>query len=967
MKREYLTYCLFGILLFFSTITQSQTLIIEKGQAEYTLDTYQELAVDKRNTLSFSSQNIIDSSLNFRPLRDWSEEGFQTEQFYWGRFQLQNNLPSNTTTTEWVLRFSISLTDLEVYAIDNLGNIQTAKSGYFTPISERTFAPIIKGNLIKLIFLPDRNYTIYYKTVSNRTVLAPEFDLKLFPIDKYLITLNKEKERDYIYFGLVLMMLIYNLILYFFAKDKAFIAYAAYLIGILFFTAYNSGSLANWITGALFPNEPQLIHFFKLSFYIAIFGYLAFVRTFLDLSKLLPTWDTIFKWFSILTIPALLLDGHLMASTNFSYNASDGVSLIFSALFVICIFAIIIPLLRTKDRKAYFIIVGNVAVGIGILVVIWSRSQSFDFSTLSLKIGTTIEIIAFSLGLAYRRLLMERERQAAHFQLVKNKLIQEQEHKEAGRLKELDCLKSRLYTNITHEFRTPLTVIMGINSQIKGNEGEKELINRNSENLLQLINQMLDLAKAEEGQLKLELVQKDIINYLQYLVESFLSAAESKDIKLTFYTETAQLMMNYDENKIRHIVQNLLSNAVKFTPQFGKIIFHTKLIEVNQVAFLQIKVKDTGIGISDADLPYVFDRFYQSDNTSTRKEGGTGIGLALTKELVHLMKGTITINSKLGHGSEFIIQLPYEAPPLSTIENKPEVKEVIQPIPFINTYSLLEKETLSTIGMISSTSDRELELEKKEHPLLLIIEDNEDVLTYIEYCLKDQYTIQVARNGEEGIEKALAIIPDVIISDVMMPKKDGYEVTQSLKQNTKTSHIPIILLTAKATHQNKLKGLKHGADAYVMKPFDKEELTIRLEKLVELRTRLQAYYSKDDFLVAAQTPEVTNTETVFLKQLREVINEHLTTADFSIPQIAQMMQMSQVQVYRKLKALTGKTPTQYMRILRMKKAMELLNTTTLNISEIAYDLGFSDPNYFSRTFQQVYGKTPSSIRKEQKN
>lgn len=425
--------------------------------------------------------------------------------------------------------------------------------------------------------------------------------------------------------------------------------------------------------------------------------------------------------------------------------------------------------------------------------------------------------------------------------------------------------------------------------------------------------------------------------------------------------------MNYDESKIRHIVQNLLSNAVKFTPQFGKVIFHTKLIEINQVAFLQIKVKDTGIGISDTDLTYVFDRFYQSDNTSTRKEGGTGIGLALTKELVHLMKGTITINSELDNGSEFVIQLPYEATPLSTIENPLETNVVTPPIPFINTYSLLKKETLSSLGTVSSTGDRGEEFEKKEQPLLLIIEDNEDVLTYIKYCLKDQYEIQVARNGEEGIEKALAIIPDIIISDVMMPKKDGYEVTQSLKLNTKTSHIPIILLTAKATHQNKLKGLKYGADAYLMKPFDKEELVIRLEKLVELRTRLQAYYSKDDFLAGEQPAKIADTETAFLQQLRKVINEHLTTADFSIPQIAQIMQMSQVQVYRKLKALTGKTPTQYMRMLRMKRAMELLTTTEFNISEIAYNLGFSDPNYFSRTFQQVYGKTPSSIRKREKN
>lgn len=965
MKREYITYYLFGILLLFSIPIQSQSLVLEKWQENYTVDTYLEIAVDESNTLSFSLPKTLDSSLAFQPLTNWPIEALKPAQTYWGKFQLQNNLPNDDLTTEWVLKFTLTFTDLEVYAVDDLGNIQKAKSGFFRPVKERTFAPAVKANIVKLNFIPNKSYAIYYKAICNRRALAPDFNLQLIPASSYIIDLNKKKERDSIYFGFVLMMLVYNLILYFFAKDKAFIYYSAYLVGILVFTAYNSGSLANWITEPLFPNQPNLIHFFKLFFYLAIIGYLAFVRTFLDLPKLLPTWDTIFKWFSILTIPALLLDAYLMASTNFSYNISDRVSLPFAALFVFCIFAIILPLFNTRDKKAYFIIIGNIAMGIGTLLVIWSRIQTIDFSTLALKIGSGIEIIAFSLGLAYRRLLNEKERQKAHFQLEKSKLVQEQEHKEAERLKELDSLKSRLYTNITHEFRTPLTVIIGMTDQIK--ENEKELINRNSNNLLQLINQMLDLAKAEEGKLQLDLIQKDIITYLQYLVESFLSAAESKNIKLTFYTETPQLLMNYDENKIRHIVQNLLSNAVKFTPQNGKIIFHTKLIQKEDTTFLQIKVKDSGIGISQKDIPYVFDRFYQSDNTSTRKAGGTGIGLALTKELIHLMKGTILINSELGNGSEFIIQLPYEVKDLP-IKEQPSIPEdlLTTPTPFANTYSLLEAESFSTFGVTSDASYRAFDLKKKTQPLLLIIEDNEDVLTYIKYSLKEHYNIQVARDGQEGIDKALEIIPDVIISDVMMPKKDGFEVTQLLKQNTKTSHIPIILLTAKATQQNKLKGLKYGADAYLMKPFDKEELLIRLEKLVELRTRLQEHYAQNDFLEKQTIAKITDTETVFLQQLHEAINTNLTTTDFSVPQIAQIMQMSQIQVYRKLKALTGKTPTQYIRILRMKKAMELLTTTSLNISEIAYNLGFSDPNYFSRTFQLVYGKTPSSIRKARK-
>jgi len=277
-------------------------------------------------------------------------------------------------------------------------------------------------------------------------------------------------------------------------------------------------------------------------------------------------------------------------------------------------------------------------------------------------------------------------------------------------------------------------------------------------------------------------------------------------------------------------------------------------------------------------------------------------------------------------------------------------------------YALTDKEAQTTkIGISNSDTSQSVTY---KNPLLLIIEDNPDVLGYIKTCLRDDYTIAVARNGQEGIEKALEIIPDIIISDVMMPEKDGFEVTLTLKQNAKTSHIPIILLTAKATQQNKLLGLKYGADAYLMKPFDKEELNIRLAKLVELRTQLQAYYVNGGYKTKTRRQESLSTEELFLEELTKVIESHLAAPKFSVPQIAETLQMSQVQVYRKLKALTGKTPSQYIRIIRMKRAMYLLQQTNLNISEIAYDLGFSDPNYFSRTFQQVYGQTPSSIRKE---
>ena len=947
-KRKLPTYYLFGILLLLPLKINSQTLDLKDWKQTYALDSYLKIVIDETNSLSFEQIKADNHNLVFQPLIE-KQEAFKAEKNYWSKFQIANYLPSTHPQTEWVLHFSLNFTDIEVYVVDNLGCVQTSKTGFFTPLSKRTFIPTVKANVVKLSLLPNKFYTIYLKAKCDRNAISAdineEFKINLFAAEKYLIDLKKHKEKDAIYYGFVLMMLIYNLILFLFTRDKAFVFYSSYLFGVLLFIAYNSGALADWLCVYLFPEQPQLIHFYKLFTYIGIIGYWTFMRTFMDLPKLLPIWNTIFKWLSFAAIIALILDAYLMIQTNYSYNVVDRVTLSFGGIFVLSIFAITIPLINTKDKKAYFIVFGIIAMGLGSLAVIWARIQTVDFSTFFLKIASVLEIIAFSLGLAYRRLLVEKERQQTHFQLIKSKLIQEQEQKEAERLKELDSLKSKLYTNITHEFRTPLTVIMGVNSQLKNNKKEKELIHRNSNSLLQLINQMLDLAKAEEGKLMLNLVNKDIINYLRYLTESFLSAAETKKIRLTFYTEEESFFMNYDERKIQHIIQNLLSNAIKFTPEYGKIIIHTKVIEIETIPCLQLTVKDSGIGISEADLPFIFDRFYQSDNSSTRKAGGTGIGLALTKELINLMEGKINVLSQIGKGSKFILQLPTNIKQDRTaVEINPPSEVIREKGIAFNKPEVLTNET-STIKSYEEFSFLK--------PLLLIIEDNEDVMAYLQTCLEKVYEIALAKNGRVGIEKAIEIIPDIIISDVMMPEKDGFEVTQILKQNAITSHIPIILLTAKATQENKLKGLKYGVDAYLMKPFNKEELLIRLEKLIELRNRLQKYYTERYvFFNEAITPKIHNSETIFINQLYQIINENLSEPDFSVPQIAQILNMSQIQVYRKLKALVGKTPSQYIRSIRMEKAMHLLKKTNMNISEIAYDLGFSDPNYFSRTFHK---------------
>ncbi len=533
------------------------------------------------------------------------------------------------------------------------------------------------------------------------------------------------------------------------------------------------------------------------------------------------------------------------------------------------------------------------------------------------------------------------------------------EKAESRRMKELDQLKSHLYTNITHEFRTPLTVIMGMTEQLNVKAAElpksyKEkitgglsLIQRNGHNLLHLINQLLDLSKLDSGKLKLKLVQGDIVVYLQYLTESFYSMAEDKGIRLTFYSEEESLLMDYDEEKIQQIVYNLLSNAIKFTPEKGKIILHLLKQQNLGSDQLQMKVKDTGVGMNPKEVQHVFDRFYQADGSSTRKGEGTGIGLALTKELVELMKGKIKVESNPGKGSTFFIQLPInqEAPLQQNI----------------STGQIQAGTSISTVG-IENLSSSTISGKNPDAPSLLIIEDNADVAIYIKELLNGAYNIYMAENGQIGIDQAIELVPDIIISDVMMPEKDGFEVCATLKQDERTSHIPIILLTARAGQEDLIEGLQHGADAYLTKPFQKQELLVRLKKLVELRHILQERFSTSpDGPLATPTPN--DKEAKFLQKLREKVIEQMDNPDFGVPQLAQRVFMSQIQVYRKLKALTGQTPSQFIRSIRLQKAKELLKDTEMSIAEIAYEVGYSDPNYFSRTFQSEFKSSPRDFRK----
>lgn len=556
--------------------------------------------------------------------------------------------------------------------------------------------------------------------------------------------------------------------------------------------------------------------------------------------------------------------------------------------------------------------------------------------------GIALGLSLFIIYLIYyfQRLRRSRERLKAALQDQQLKI----EQQERERLEEIDTFKSRIFTNISHELRTPLTIIKGMAGQIsqkpdKWSGKGAQMIGQNAENLLQLVNQILDLRKLESNKLSLHKVQGDIFAYLRYIGAAHASLAESKGVNLAIDISESSMMMDFDKDKLMKIVSNLLSNAVKFTEAKGIVTLSSQSIDQQ----LQIKVQDTGIGISKDQLPYIFDRYYQIEQPNNSNPQGSGIGLALIQELVKLMQGRIKVESEIHQGTTFTVLLP-----------------ITQQAPIENSITLPSSEAGVTFETSKPTPIITAKPSDVALPKLLLVEDNKDMAAFLVACLETQYQLEIAYDGAEGITKAIAQIPDIIISDVMMPKKDGFELCDTLKKDERTSHIPIILLTAKADIESRLSGLQKGADVYLGKPFEERELLIQLENLLTLRKKLQARYSAFT-ATAKDTEKVPTIEDVYLTKIKDIVQENLNNAEFGMPQLCQHLNMSRSQVFRKVKALTGKAPTLLIRSIRLQAARKLLETTDLNVSEVAYDVGFTSPNYFSTVFTEEFGISPSTI------
>ena len=519
------------------------------------------------------------------------------------------------------------------------------------------------------------------------------------------------------------------------------------------------------------------------------------------------------------------------------------------------------------------------------------------------------------------------------------------------KLRELNKIKSTFFANISHEFRTPLTLISGPIQQLikKGDLQEEDRENLqtmqvNSQRLISLVDQLLDLSKIEAGSLALNISKNKLIPFVGSLVDSFHFILKEKDINFITHINPSASETWFDKTIIEKIVLNLLTNAQKYTPNHGAIVCSAN---VNENRFF-FEIKNSGEGINENDIKKIFDRFYQV-NTNQQ---GVGIGLALIKELVTLHKGTITVKSTPNEWTTFTIDLPIDK---DTFKNNTEAP--INELDFNeideNIQNRIHTETTFT-GEDSTDNDQ---------PILLLVEDNIEVRNYLYSIFKDNYSIFQANNGEEGISIALEEIPDLIISDIMMPLKNGIELCNTLKTDERTSHIPIILLTAKVGEENELEGIKTGADDYITKPFNQELLLLKVKKYIEVRKKMQDRYSQE--LVLKPTDITLNsTDELFLEKVQGVIDNNIIESSFSIDEFCQSVGMSRMQLHRKLKALTGQTTSEFIRTQRLKLAADLLLNSEVNISQICYSVGFNNPTYFSKCFKELYHCSPTEYAKK---
>lgn len=990
MRHFYLLFCL---IIASCPAVFSQT-VIDESDSPLTVENFDYL-VDEEATLSFDQVRESGNSALFQAFSPDEEMTFSQTANYWIRFSLKNGTPE---LSDWILDFQ-GWSYVNVFTQGDDGSFQEQVSGHLLRYIDRDY-PKADFNFIRTEIPPGATKTFYVglNAASNGRLKPKGLAFKVRTKENADAS---EATLRMLVTGLVciyLVIFLYNLFVYISVRDRAYLYYVIILASamILIFGQVSGYSVAIFANSSLAPAIGKTLT--GLSYTFGTITLVLFMIEFLQIKSRYKRWHRFFvlsMWVFVPLIPLVLIN----------FEVGEGISAMLATLQAIAIFIFAWKSIRDRYPSAVYFFVGYCTLWIGGILNIMDAVGVVDGNLIFLfgpQLGHVVEIVFFSFALANRINVLTAENSRKQKQIIlqlkqneqlqtkvnreleekveerTHEIIEQQRQIEAATLalereradREIreanldkekaqasENLKKQFFSRITHEFRTPLTLILGPLEDIMketnevGNRRRATFALRNSKILLRLINQLLGLSKLEDGQESIRLERRDLVNFVSDRVNAFLSISRKKEIQLSFQSAVDSLQTSFDPDKMEKVLNNLLSNALKFTKREGSVQVRLTLIDKEEKK-IRISIKDTGIGIPMNKLPFIFDRFYQVHQEKTSELEGTGLGLALSLELVQLHGGDIKVSSIEDLGSEFTITLP--------IDQEGKVWES-NSTPSLETSAGLEQEVILEESL--PTVDWDLEQDKDN--LILLIEDNPNVRDYVRMSLEPRYKVIEATNGTDGIRMALEYIPDLIISDVMMPGANGYEVSKQVKTDEKTSHVPLILLTARAAFDDKITGLATGADAYLSKPFNTQELKLRVENLIENQRKIREQVLKES-IIKPNVLIATSLDDKFLQRLKETMEQELDNEKFSVEDMAASMAMSRTQLHRKLKALTNQNVSEYMRNYRLEYGYQLLKQNAGSVTEIAFQVGFSSASYFSKSFSAKFGISPKVLRTQGK-
>ncbi|MBE14739.1 MAG: hypothetical protein CL867_00665 [Cytophagaceae bacterium] len=867
---------------------------------------------------------------------------------YWGRLDLK----ATAAVNQWILDLDDPFKDnilwirsngkVDVYLFKDSKLYAHKKTGVAYPKQERDLNSHWVLNRVGLDLEPNQRYTLVIKVTANAFGFPPYFNVNIrnpkfsdshpaFPYGSLL---------HIFMLGVTFIIFLYHLLQYLYARQAVFLWFSLWLL-----FCFITQTLASGIAGDTYlSGNPQWRY--PLWLIIAngmLFTFWLFGRSFTNSKEKFPLLDKF-----MLALPTLMFINTAVQLSLYAFAKSDNPFLRppghFEVILIYAIagFVLAVILAFKKDPFARYFGIGAILATVGMGVgAMWSM-QWFQPPFDPYTYGMLAQIIAYSFGIGYR------QQQIAKAAATR-KLAAERQQLELDRIRDLDEIKTKFFTNLSHEFRTPLSLIIDpLEAAVKKNSSDQiidvsrktlEMVRNNAFKMKELVDQLLELSRLENSKVVLHLRKADITSFIKAVSARFENFAHQKKIQLVVAINTDQTLAYFDADKLDKIISNLLSNAFKFTPERGQVLIDICIHHGD----LLLTIADNGPGIAPEALSHIFERFYRVEGSQTP---GSGVGLALVKELVNLQNGSIEVESHKGKGTKMIVKLPI------TLSRLPE-HVLHETAPFVQQQE--EDEQKAPSHQVIAQDNGELQL-----PKLLLIEDHDDMRNYIKELFESEYEVIAARDGLQGLHLAYESIPDVIVSDVMMPKKSGIKLCHELKNDPRTSHIPIVLLTAKVTQNYKLEGLHTGADSYLTKPFDSEELILQVRNLVQSRKQLWDYFSN---LNGTKLPDIAlpQLENQFLQKVFTTITASLEDESFSVERLSAHIGFSRSQLHRKVKALTNQSPSELISVMRLQKAHELLSQNQLSVSEVAYSVGYSNLSYFTKTFKERFGILPSKV------